>query len=160
MQVRFGPENTYVDQLMVVSLLQVMEDRSIVKIGQIGHIFGFLVFGRIDLLEEIFLKITGLCFFGRKKNGILMLVELVDLRILIFCSSVTLNCAKLPPRLDMSNRTNLRHFRISVDSLVTILLCSKFVPFGGGAHMYKMKIYICNFRLFFIFLLPFFFCFN
>lgn len=68
MQIRHWSANTYVDQLMVVSLLQVMEDRSIVKIGQIGHIFGFLVFWWIDLLEKIFLKITGLNIFSAKRE--------------------------------------------------------------------------------------------
>lgn len=37
-----------------------MQNRSVVKIGQVGHIFGFLVFWRIDLLKEIFLQIAGL----------------------------------------------------------------------------------------------------
>lgn len=50
----------YVDELGVVTLLQVVEDRSIVEIGQIGHVFGFLILGRIHLLQLILLEIPGL----------------------------------------------------------------------------------------------------
>lgn len=46
-----GNPPTYVDEFMIVSLLQVMKYRSIVKIGQIGHIFGFLIFRWIDLRD-------------------------------------------------------------------------------------------------------------
>jgi len=46
---------TYVDQLVVVSLSQVMEHRGIVKVCQVGHILGFFVFRRVHLLEQIFL---------------------------------------------------------------------------------------------------------
>lgn len=52
--------NTYVDQLVVITLAQVMQHRSVVKIRQIGHILCLLVFGRIDLLEQIFLQIARL----------------------------------------------------------------------------------------------------
>lgn len=74
-------QNTYVDQLGVVSLPQVMQNRSVVKIGQVGHIFGFLVFWRIDLLEEIFLQITGLhrrvsvlCCWGKRTDFVISII--------------------------------------------------------------------------------------
>lgn len=37
-----------------------MENRGIVKVCQVGHIFAFFVFGWIDLSNEIFLEILGL----------------------------------------------------------------------------------------------------
>lgn len=53
----FGSQGTYVDQLVVVTLLQVMQHRGIVKICQVGHILRFLVFRGIDLANLIFLEI-------------------------------------------------------------------------------------------------------
>lgn len=48
---------TYVDHLGVVTLLQIMQDGRLVKIGQIGHIFGLFVFGGIHLGNQIFLEV-------------------------------------------------------------------------------------------------------
>lgn len=53
----FGSQDTYVDQLVVVTLLQVMQHRGIVKVCQVGHILRFLVFRGIDLAQLIFLEI-------------------------------------------------------------------------------------------------------
>lgn len=50
----------YVDELGVVTLLQVVEDRSIVEVGQIGHVLAFLVLGRVHLLELVLLEVLGL----------------------------------------------------------------------------------------------------
>jgi hypothetical protein len=44
-----------VDEISPVSLPQVVEDRSIVQEGQVGHVFAFEVLGGIDLTHEIFL---------------------------------------------------------------------------------------------------------
>ena len=57
------PRGTYVDQLSVVTLLQVMQHRGIVKVCQVGHILGFLVFRGIDLGQLVFLEVLGLLFF-------------------------------------------------------------------------------------------------
>lgn len=57
---------TYVDEFMVVTLLQIVKDRSIVKVCQVGHILCLLIFWWIDLCDQIFLEIFGLiefCFF-------------------------------------------------------------------------------------------------
>ena len=40
---------TYINQLDVITLLQVVQDSTVVEIGQIGHVFNFFEFGRIDL---------------------------------------------------------------------------------------------------------------
>jgi hypothetical protein len=53
---------TYVDKLVKITLSQVMEDRGIVKISQVGHIFAFFVFGGVDLSNKVFLEILGLFF--------------------------------------------------------------------------------------------------
>lgn len=50
-----GRSPTYVDQLSDVSLLQVVQDTSIVKVGQIGHVLSLFVLGRIQLLQDILL---------------------------------------------------------------------------------------------------------
>jgi len=55
-----GNSRTYVDKLVQITLSQVMEDRGIVKVCQVGHIFAFFVFGWIDLADEVFLEILGL----------------------------------------------------------------------------------------------------
>lgn len=57
------PRGTYVDELVVVTLLQVMQYGGIVKICQVGHILSFLVFRGIDLCQLIFLEIFRLVFY-------------------------------------------------------------------------------------------------
>lgn len=57
---RDSPSLPYVDELGVVTLLQVVEDRSIVEVGQIGHILGFLILGRVHLLQLVLLEVPGL----------------------------------------------------------------------------------------------------
>ena len=54
--------STYVDKLVKITLSQVMENRSIVKISQVGHIFAFFVFGGVDLSNKVFLEVLGLFF--------------------------------------------------------------------------------------------------
>lgn len=65
---------SYVDELGVVTLLQVVEDRSIVEVGQIGHVFGFLILGRVHLLQLILLEVLGLSSRPRekRKNGLVV----------------------------------------------------------------------------------------
>lgn len=53
---------TYVDQLVGVTSPQVVKDGGIVKVGQVGHVFGFFVFGRVHLLQLVFLE--GLFLLG------------------------------------------------------------------------------------------------
>lgn len=48
---------TYIDELVVVSLPQVMEHRGIVKVCQVRHILSFFVFRWVHLLERIFLEV-------------------------------------------------------------------------------------------------------
>jgi len=50
----------YVDELGVVTLLQVVKDRSIVEVGQIRHVLAFLVLGRVHLLQLVLLEVLGL----------------------------------------------------------------------------------------------------
>ena len=50
-----------VDELGLVTDLQVVEDRGIIEEGQVGHVFALLELGRVDLpnlsrLEHFFLK--------------------------------------------------------------------------------------------------------
>lgn len=54
---------TYVDEFMVVTLLQIVKDRSVVKVCQVGHILCLLIFWWIDLCDQIFLEIFGLIEF-------------------------------------------------------------------------------------------------
>lgn len=52
-----GKAITYIDELVVISLPQVMEHRGIVKVCQVRHILSFFVFRRVHLLELIFLEV-------------------------------------------------------------------------------------------------------
>jgi hypothetical protein len=58
--------STYVDKFIKITLSQVMENRGIVKVCQVGHILTFFVFWRVDLIDEVFLEILGLGFTQRK----------------------------------------------------------------------------------------------
>lgn len=55
---------TYVDQFAVVTLLEVVQHRRLVQVGQVGHVFGFLEFRRVHLgqlvLAELF-RLRGHC---------------------------------------------------------------------------------------------------
>jgi len=46
-----------VNELNVVSLLEVMQDRSIIKVCQAGHILAFLILGGVDLRNLFFLEV-------------------------------------------------------------------------------------------------------
>jgi len=53
---------TYVDELMVITLFKIVQNGGIVKIGQVGHIFSFLILrwvhlGHLFLLECFFLLV-------------------------------------------------------------------------------------------------------
>ena len=50
-------KKTYVDQFSEISLFQVVEDRGIIQVGQVGHVLSLLILGRIQLLQKIFLDI-------------------------------------------------------------------------------------------------------
>lgn len=61
-------EEPYVDEFGVVTLLQVVEDRSIVEVSQIGHVFGFLILGRVHLLQLVLLEVLGLSSIPERKK--------------------------------------------------------------------------------------------
>jgi hypothetical protein len=42
---------------MVVSLLEVMQDRSIIKVCQVGHILAFFILGGVDLRHLFLLEV-------------------------------------------------------------------------------------------------------
>lgn len=66
--VEIGPVRTYVDQLVVVSLFQVVQYRGVVQVGQVRHVLGFLILGRVHLAHLFLLKIFHLRSFGRDKR--------------------------------------------------------------------------------------------
>lgn len=49
--------STYVNKFMVISLLQVIQNRSVVEVCQVGHILAFLVLRWVDLSNKIFLEV-------------------------------------------------------------------------------------------------------
>ena len=53
-------QNTYVDKLGLITLAQVMQHGSVIKICQVGHIISLLILGRIDLTDKVFLVVLGL----------------------------------------------------------------------------------------------------
>jgi len=61
-------EESYIDELGVVTLLQVVEDRSIVEVSQIGHVLAFLILGRIHLLQLVLLEVLGLSSAPKEKE--------------------------------------------------------------------------------------------
>lgn len=85
----------YVDQLMVVSLLQVMQNWSVVKISQVGHIFGFFVFRGVDLGDQFLLEVLFL-FFRREEE--ISSVIVLDLRKSVCSNNAGANCAGRPLR--------------------------------------------------------------
>ena len=59
-----------VDQLDEVALLQVVEHRSVVEVGQVGHVLAFLVLGRVHLGHLLLLEVLLLCAAQRRyKSG-------------------------------------------------------------------------------------------
>lgn len=62
-------DHTYVDELSQITLSQVMENRGIVKVSQVRHVFAFFVLGGVDLSNKVFLEVLGLFVgsFGRRK---------------------------------------------------------------------------------------------
>lgn len=62
-------DRTYVDELSQITLSQVMENRGIVKVSQVRHVFAFFVLGGVDLSDEVFLEVLGLFVrsFRRRK---------------------------------------------------------------------------------------------
>lgn len=51
---------TYVDQLGVVTLSQVVQDRWIVQECQVGHVLRFLILGRVHLVHLVLLEVFAL----------------------------------------------------------------------------------------------------
>ena len=47
---------------MVVTLFEVMQYRSIIKICQVGHILAFFILGGVDLTHQILLEVLVLSF--------------------------------------------------------------------------------------------------
>lgn len=47
---------TYVNQFVVVALLQIVQHGRVVQVSQIGHVFDFLEFRRIDRMANVFLE--------------------------------------------------------------------------------------------------------
>lgn len=47
---------TYIDELMIISLLQIVEYGGIVEVCQVGHILGLLVLGRVHLGHLLLLE--------------------------------------------------------------------------------------------------------
>ena len=48
---------THVDELGVVALLQVVQHRSVVQVGQVGHVLALLKLGRVHLLQRRLLEL-------------------------------------------------------------------------------------------------------
>jgi len=57
---------TYVDELSVVTLLEIVQDRGVVKVCQVGHILSLLILGRVHLLQQVLLQ--GLLLLVRVNN--------------------------------------------------------------------------------------------
>lgn len=47
---------TYVDQLVVISLPQVVQNGRLVEVGQVGHVLDFFILGRVHLVHLVFLQ--------------------------------------------------------------------------------------------------------
>lgn len=51
-----GPVKTYVDKLVVISLLEIMQYRSVVEVCQVRHVLGFLIFRWVYLRDLLLLE--------------------------------------------------------------------------------------------------------
>lgn len=58
---------TYVDEVAVVSLFQVVQHRRVVEVGERGHVLALFELGRIDLLQELLLEGA---LWGRGRRGL------------------------------------------------------------------------------------------
>ena len=47
---------THIDEFEVVTLFEVVQDRCVIQVGQIGHVFALLEFRRVHLLQQVFLE--------------------------------------------------------------------------------------------------------
>lgn len=53
---RVRTARTYVDEVTVVALFQVVQHRRVVEVGEGGHVLALFELGRIDLLQELLLE--------------------------------------------------------------------------------------------------------
>lgn len=73
-----GVAESYVDELVVVTLLEIVKDGGVVEVGQVGHVLGFLILGRVHLLQLVLLEVLALVFVrigggGRKNKSVISL---------------------------------------------------------------------------------------
>jgi hypothetical protein len=59
-------EATYVNEFMVISLLEIMQHRSIIKVCQVGHILAFFILGGVDLGYLLLLEV--LLLMGKEQH--------------------------------------------------------------------------------------------
>ncbi len=52
-QLVVGSLDTYVYQICLVPYMQVVYDRSLVQMGELGHVIGFIKFSRVDLIHTL-----------------------------------------------------------------------------------------------------------
>lgn len=82
---RIQDRSTYVDQLVVVSLFQVVQYRGVVQVGQVGHVLGLLILGRVHLAHLLLLKIFHLEFPQEGRDIELVRIE----RVVAFATGLT-----------------------------------------------------------------------
>lgn len=63
---QWPPVETYIDELMVISLFQVIQNRRVVQIRQVGHVLAFFVLGRVHLAHLVLFEIFHLTYHTEK----------------------------------------------------------------------------------------------
>ena len=70
------PVDPYIDELVNISLFEIVKDRSFVQVGQVGHVLGLLILRRVQLLQQVLLDcallgIGGVIRWGGGHSGCL-----------------------------------------------------------------------------------------
>lgn len=76
-----------------------MENRGIVKVSQVRHVFAFFVLGGVDLSDEVFLEVLGLFVRSLRRRKIVRDFEGYDFGIFCFVRSTS--------RLFLDTRENI-----------------------------------------------------
>lgn len=75
-------EATYVNEFMVVSLLEVMQDRSIIKVCQVGHILAFFILWGVDLIHLFLLEV--LILMGKRTTYTIRKILRIEMKSVTF----------------------------------------------------------------------------
>ena len=95
---RWYGTSPYVNELGVVTLFQVVQDRRVVEVRQVGHILGLLILGRVDLRQLVLLEVLVLLVPKREKRAISRALDFGHLRKWVWRGNAAWDCVARQPR--------------------------------------------------------------